>query len=385
MNTSQVDLLYITVEIGTEPFGTFFIEPFVPASENLLVQMFKFFHNNPASMPYVGGVLKVCRLRSVEFAWSSSINEAFLILSQQGNPFIHLIPPSIHSFMKDLDLAAKEQAYFVGLSENITNPNALPQMVVFTSHWAAYEFKGILVGRIFKGGDLIMHLATLDTDLSGSPNKSVNISETGVVPSGFPFKVKTPDALLDIFPDSPSEAAINFADPTKLMNVVYAIKSSGNLLFRQERYQMAIARFSKAIRYINYACIYNRPNGELESKMVSLVVSCILHSAFCKIRLKDFSGALEDCNEALELDPSNYKAYYRRGQAYHGKLYHERSLFDLFTALRIAPMDKATKSQIAAVSGEIQVYKKKRLRSLQADQNAQSCGASTSGLQQEQR
>ncbi|KRY88204.1 hypothetical protein T11_121, partial [Trichinella zimbabwensis] len=51
MNTSQVDLLYVTIEIEREPFGTFFIEPFVPASENLLVQMFKFFHNNPASMP----------------------------------------------------------------------------------------------------------------------------------------------------------------------------------------------------------------------------------------------------------------------------------------------------------------------------------------------
>ncbi|KRZ65899.1 Acetyl-CoA carboxylase [Trichinella papuae] len=76
-------------------------KPFVPASENLLVQMFKFFHNNPASMPYVGGVLK--------------------------------------------------------------------------------EFKGILVGRIFKGGDSIMHFATLDTDLSGSLIECVNIVEMGVV------------------------------------------------------------------------------------------------------------------------------------------------------------------------------------------------------------
>lgn len=42
--------------------------------------------------------------------------------------------------------------------------------------------------------------------------------------------------------------------------------------------------------------------------------------------MKDFDGALEDCNEALEISPMNPKIFFRRGQANHGKMNYEQSL-----------------------------------------------------------
>lgn len=161
------------------------------------------------------------------------------------------------------------------------------------------------------------------------------------------------------------------------------------------------------------------------------------------MKLRDFDGALEDCNEAMELCPNNPKAYFRRGQAHHGKMNYEQSLvsagflgprlilplrflavggllrglaclfgprriwtwgtimeqansmeprltqfffqYDLYTALKLSPNDRgkfltslaggmgwpqmavharnkscflAIKNEIAAVEGEMQVYKK---------------------------
>uniref|UniRef100_A0A5S6Q3J0 peptidylprolyl isomerase n=1 Tax=Trichuris muris TaxID=70415 RepID=A0A5S6Q3J0_TRIMR len=362
INTLHSELLYLDIKVNGHLLGRLFIEPIGQAADNFLVQVFNFLQNNISSGE-VGFVSKVDRLRSVELDWSSNIKNSFQqYCLSRGATSIAIPCPLAQSAIRDLDLTAKEQIAFVGLINDAPDSAVLPRIVVFTSHWGAAAFAGPLVGRIYKGTDLILHISALPANSNKKPLEACSIEEIGTVASGCNLNLRQRDVLLDIFPDSPTSTSVNYWDVMKVMNLVLAIKSSGSLLFRQEKYHMALYRFGKAIRYVNAACSFYRPNKELEAKYLSLVLSCILNSAACKIKLKDFSGALEDCNEAMELDPSNPKAYYRRGQAYHGKLCYERSLFDLFTALRLAPHDKAIKNEIAAVTGAIQVYKKKKLR-----------------------
>ncbi|KFD47640.1 hypothetical protein M514_11503, partial [Trichuris suis] len=367
INTLQSDLLYLDIKVSAHLLGRLFIEPIGQPADNFLVQIFNFLQNN-ISNGQIGCVCKVDRLRSVEIDWSSDIKTSFQqYCLSRGATSITIPCPLGQNAIRDLDLTAKEQIAFVGLINDASDGAALPRIVVFTSHWGASTFGGPLVGRIYKGTDLILHISALPTKSTKRPVETCSIEEIGTIASGCNLNLRQRDVLLDVFPDSPSSTSVNYWDVMKVMNIVLAIKSSGSLLFRQEKYHMALYRFGKAIRYVNAACSFYRPNKDLEAKYLSVVLSCILNSAACKIKLKDFSGALEDCNEAMELDPSNPKAYYRRGQAYHGKLCYERSLFDLFTALRLAPHDRAIKNEIAAVTGAIQVYKKKKMRTQPAN------------------
>lgn len=72
--------------------------------------------------------------------------------------------------------------------------------------------------------------------------------------------------------------------------------------------------------------------------------------------MKKYDQAIEILNEALEISPDNPKAFYRRGQAWHGKRDYEKSIQDLKKALQILPNDKAIISELVAVKGEIQAY-----------------------------
>ncbi len=45
-------------------------------------------------------------------------------------------------------------------------------------------------------------------------------------------------------------------------------------------------------------------------------VPLLLNSAACRQKGGDFGGALKDCNKALEIQPSNLKALFRRANCY---------------------------------------------------------------------
>jgi len=91
--------------------------------------------------------------------------------------------------------------------------------------------------------------------------------------------------------------------------------------------------------------------------------SCFcLYSAACKLKLRQYDWALEDCIEALDMDPDCAKAHFRKGQALHGKADYEESLKALEAAIKLAPNDKSILSEIAAVKGEMRAYKTKECK-----------------------
>jgi len=233
-----------------------------------------------------------------------------------------------------------------------------PSFYILTSSWSAQDTPGDIVGTVYKGMELVQHMTWLSTDAEHNVTENCLINDMGVISPGSLMGIKQRDSLLDPFPDLPGDSNLDYRDFETMLAVAFKIKNSGSLLFRQERYQMARFRFGKAVRYLAWATERQKITLDQEMKALQIIVPCILNSAACRLKLRDFDGALEDCNEAMELWPNNYKAYFRRGQAHHGKMNYEQSLYDLYTALKLCPDDRAIKNEIAAVEGEMQVYKK---------------------------
>lgn len=144
------------------------------------------------------------------------------------------------------------------------------------------------------------------------------------------------------------------------------MKIVGNAYYKKEQFVKAHSKYKKALRYLNkyqvlttlinisYAdvflywnfkfpqysewiriiyirlCIWQDLSGELaphdEVALTQAVLPNLLNSAACKVKLKMYDQALEDCNEILDTSPNHPKAFYRRGQAYHGKRDYERAI-----------------------------------------------------------
>lgn len=96
---------------------------------------------------------------------------------------------------------------------------------------------------------------------------------------------------------------------------------------------------------------------EEEKKLLELQANCLLNSAACHLKNQRYEEALNDCNEALDIDSENAKALFRKGQALHGNRDYDTSLKTLYSALKLAPTDKSINAEIIAVKGEIQAYR----------------------------
>ncbi|XP_015770245.1 PREDICTED: peptidyl-prolyl cis-trans isomerase D-like [Acropora digitifera] len=147
----------------------------------------------------------------------------------------------------------------------------------------------------------------------------------------------------------------------KVLMEVELLKSIGNEQFKAQNYEVAEKKYAKTLRYLkridsddetdssegeNDAPKDEKASGS-EEKIKTLSISCYLNRAACKGKLGDHSGTVEDCNEVLNMDTSNVKALYRRGQANTNMKDFEQALTDLQAAAKLAPSDKSIRSEIA--------------------------------------
>ena len=79
---------------------------------------------------------------------------------------------------------------------------------------------------------------------------------------------------------------------------------------------MAIKKYTKVLRYVEGSrAAAEDADG---AKLQPVTLSCVLNISTSKRKMSDRQGAVDSCLEALEIDPSNTKALYRRAQGWQG-------------------------------------------------------------------
>lgn len=106
------------------------------------------------------------------------------------------------------------------------------------------------------------------------------------------------------------------------------LKEEGNIAFKNEKWKEAIELYSKAINLIH------------ETNSKNLVVY-LKNRAAAYLKLGNYEGALEDCNEALEIVPTDPKALYRRCQALEALNRFEEAYRDATQIFKDDPNNKA--------------------------------------------
>lgn len=114
------------------------------------------------------------------------------------------------------------------------------------------------------------------------------------------------------------------------------IKNEGNELYKKGNFSDAVDKYEEAPSIIYY-CVSSDPgwrknNRGIDDDVITLHIdkgttdehaeqhrklrlSCCLNIAQCKSKLAKFDEAIVACNHALELEPDNVKALYRRAEA----------------------------------------------------------------------
>lgn len=150
-------------------------------------------------------------------------------------------------------------------------------------------------------------------------------------------------------------------------------KEAGNQLYEENRHEEACQAYASALGCVRYykstdpdwrqkgfsdeTLVEVHAEGacdtpERAARLRALMVACYLNLAQARMALRgDNDEAIAACNEAVALDPSNPKAYYRRARARKepasaGAIEFEAALKDLAKAAALAPTDPVIRREL---------------------------------------
>lgn len=140
-------------------------------------------------------------------------------------------------------------------------------------------------------------------------------------------------------------------------------KLNGNELFNAKRILLATKSYERAI------ALFDSPTSELtpavKKRVNQLLVQCHVNLAACFERKGDVAKIVHHCKKALEVEPGNVKALYRRGSALIEMDDYYNAESDLKYALELSPGNTEVKRKLNRLSSlkARQDAKEKRLYS----------------------
>ncbi|KAL5740497.1 hypothetical protein ACOSQ2_029677 [Xanthoceras sorbifolium] len=98
-----------------------------------------------------------------------------------------------------------------------------------------------------------------------------------------------------------------------IMDEAEKIRVTGNRLFKEEKFELAKAKYEKVLREFNHVNPQDDEEGKVFSEKRNLLH---LNVAACFLKLGECRKSIEASNKVLDANPAHVKALYRRGMAY---------------------------------------------------------------------
>eukprot|EP00658_Telonema_sp_P-2_P025635 TRINITY_DN20327_c0_g1_i4.p1 TRINITY_DN20327_c0_g1~~TRINITY_DN20327_c0_g1_i4.p1 ORF type:complete len:402 (-),score=118.01 TRINITY_DN20327_c0_g1_i4:447-1652(-) len=140
------------------------------------------------------------------------------------------------------------------------------------------------------------------------------------------------------------------------MKLVLKNKEEGTELFKGGNWEPAAVRYTKAL---NHTELIKDPSDEEKQEKDKVRLSLYLNLAMAFSKMKKWNKAIDNCRYALEVDPKNSKALFRRATAYYEEKDYDQAQVDLETASCIEPVDPAVTKMLKIVQKAIAKREKK--------------------------
>ena len=94
------------------------------------------------------------------------------------------------------------------------------------------------------------------------------------------------------------------------------LKAEGNALYRQGQHEEAGEKYCEALGCLEELTAMEQLNSPEWKKLQDVRLSLLLNYSQCKLLAQDYAEVIRHTTSALEYDPDNLKALFRRGKAH---------------------------------------------------------------------
>ena len=126
-------------------------------------------------------------------------------------------------------------------------------------------------------------------------------------------------------------------------------KQNGNEHFKRKDYDKAARRYEKALQYVVTGAGLDPKDEEQQRMAKEKRLPCYLNLAACYLKLAKPQLALKNAGKAIEMEPENVKALYRRGTAAAQLEDFDTAKVDLQRACKLDPQNKAARQELEKV------------------------------------
>ncbi|OQS04145.1 hypothetical protein THRCLA_03590 [Thraustotheca clavata] len=140
------------------------------------------------------------------------------------------------------------------------------------------------------------------------------------------------------------------------------LKNQGNVYFKHEEYKKAINKYKCVSLWITGLSVpgdsmsqYSQGNTSMSAsasegeEIQQLLVTSHTNIAMARIKLEQYDLAIEACDKALSLNPTNVKALVRKAQAYSSRGKYSTAKDILRKALEIEPKNGTVRKALQQV------------------------------------
>ncbi|KAM9755053.1 peptidyl-prolyl cis-trans isomerase FKBP4 [Menidia menidia] len=121
------------------------------------------------------------------------------------------------------------------------------------------------------------------------------------------------------------------------------VKEKGTQYFKEGKYKQASVQYKRIVSWLEHEAGLSEEDTK---KAKALQLAAHLNLAMCCLKLQEPNQALENCDKAMEMDSTNEKALFRRGEALFCMKEFDRARDDFQRVVQLYPANKAAKSQV---------------------------------------
>uniref|UniRef100_A0A3Q3XHZ4 peptidylprolyl isomerase n=1 Tax=Mola mola TaxID=94237 RepID=A0A3Q3XHZ4_MOLML len=142
-------------------------------------------------------------------------------------------------------------------------------------------------------------------------------------------------------------------DLNEKLDLAAGVKHKGNQYFKAGRHYQAIIQYQRILSWLEMEC----GTGIEQQKLIQdFILISHLNLALCYLRIKDLSQVVENCNKVIDLDESNEKALFRRGEARLLRNEFSLAMADFQQVLQVNPSNRAARTQISICQCKIKEH-----------------------------
>lgn len=227
--------------------------------------------------------------------------------------------------------------------------------------------KHVVFGSVIAGKSLVREIENIPTQGSDKPHIPVTIADCGELPADYQVsETSKADAYGDAFADFPEDAREDDKEfsAAEVVKITTKIKGYGTKAFKENKLEMAITKYKKALRYLNEDPATEGASKEDIEALKQLRITLNSNIALLSAKVaqavgkekgsKDaYADAIKHATFALDVqdisDADKAKCHYRRALGHKGARDVESALKDLDKAKQLEPNDPLVLNEIKAL------------------------------------